>query len=258
MTENTTPVITTLHDDDSLLQIALARPKGNIIDRPMMTAIATALDTCRSKPGIRSILFTGEGPNFSFGASVEEHRPETVSVMLPEFHGLFRNLAATGRVMIAAVRGACLGGGLELAGFCQRICAAPDAKLGNPEIKLGVFAPVASLVLPQRVGQARAEDLLLTGRTIDAREALAIGLVDEVADNPSDAAREWHRKYIMPLSGSAVGHAVRAARLSFHDNLHQLLERLERQYLDELMQTEDAREGINAFLEKRPPQWRHK
>ncbi len=254
---NASPIRASLEEGGSLLRILLARPNGNILDTVMVGAIRNTLHEFDSEVGLRSVLFAGESPHFSFGASVEEHLPAQVERMLPEFHRLFRDLIGSGKVLLAAVSGCCLGGGLELAAFCHRLWAAPDSKLGNPEIKLGVFAPIASVILPRRIGQAGADELLLTGRQIDAVEAHSMGLVDEVSDDPESAAREWHRQHIAPLSGAALAHAVRAARHEFNRALRQTVDELERQYLEELMATHDAKEGIAAFLQKRPPRWKH-
>jgi cyclohexa-1,5-dienecarbonyl-CoA hydratase len=178
--------------------------------------------------------------------------------MLPRFHRLFRAMDASSVPVLAAVRGRCLGGGLELASFCHRIFAAPDAKLGQPEIALGVFPPVASLILPDRIGRANAEDLCLSGRTVSASEALEMGLVDAVTENPEEAALEYARTHLLPRSASSLRHAVRAIRLSFSRRLEGELAHLENLYLEELMATEDAAEGIQAFLDKRPPSWRNR
>jgi cyclohexa-1,5-dienecarbonyl-CoA hydratase len=159
---------------------------------------------------------------------------------------------------LAAVRGQCLGGGLELASFCHRVFAAPDARLGQPEIVLGVFAPVASLMLPERIGRANAEDLCLTGRIVDASEAKQMGLVDVVAEEPEKAALEYARTHLLPRSASSLRHAVRALRLPLSRRLEGELARLERLYLEDLMGTQDAAEGIQAFLEKRAPVWRNR
>jgi cyclohexa-1,5-dienecarbonyl-CoA hydratase len=257
MHEPPLPIRVTVDDDGALLRIVLARPKGNILDPAMVAAIRAAVAEHRLRPGLKSILFEGEGAHFSFGASVEAHLPGEIRGMLTGFHGLFRELAASGKVLIAAVRGQCLGGGLELAAFCHRVVASPEARLGNPEILLGVFAPLASAVLPHRIGQAAADDLLLTGRTIDAAEALSIRLVDEVATDPGEAALAWHHRFDR-VSSSSLSHAVRAARDHFHGACFAALERVERRYLEERMTTADAVEGITAFLEKRAPRWTHR
>jgi cyclohexa-1,5-dienecarbonyl-CoA hydratase len=188
---------------------------------------------------------------------VQEHLPDQVAGMLRGFHGLFRAIAESGLPVLAAVRGACLGGGLELASLAQRLFAAPDARLGQPEILLGVFAPVASLILAERVGRAHAENLCLTGRTVGAEEALAMGLVDAVADDPSAAALAWAREHFLLLSATSLRHAVRAIRLGLNARLGSELAQLERLYLDELMRCADPVEGLRAFLEKRPPAWRN-
>jgi cyclohexa-1,5-dienecarbonyl-CoA hydratase len=176
--------------------------------------------------------------------------------MLETFHGLFAKIAAAAVPVLAAVRGQCLGGGLELAAFCHRVFAAPDSSLGQPEIKLGVIAPVASALLPERVGRGTADELLLTGRSLTGSEAVRCGLVDAVADDPEAAALAFARENLLQHSPSSLRFAARAARDDFHDRFFATLRRLERLYLDELMATRDAVEGITAFLEKRPPTWR--
>lgn len=258
MTVETSPVRASIEEKGGLLRLTLARPKGNVLDFAMIEALRAALVEGTGDAAVRAVLVDADGPSFSFGASVEEHRPESVAKMLPAFHGLFRELAECGRVLLAAVRGNCLGGGLELAAFCHRVFAAPAARLGCPEIRLGVFAPVASLVLPARVGQRHADDLLLTGRTIDAAAAQAIGLADEIADDPAAAALAYYRAHFEKASAASLAFAVRAARSAFHREFETRIDELERLYLGGLVATEDAREGIEAFLEKREPRWRHR
>jgi len=205
--------------------------------------------------GLKGILLGAQGKHFCFGASVEEHRPDAVATMLAGFHALFRQIAGSGVPVLVAVRGACLGGGLELAAFCQRVFAHPTAKLGQPEIALGVFAPVASAILAERIGRGGADDLLLSGRNVDADEALSMRLVDSVDEDPDVAAQTWAETYLLPHSASSLRLATRAARLDFQQRFEQVLARLESLYLDDLMTTHDAVEGITAFLEKRKPEW---
>lgn len=257
MTVHERPIRTELSDDGSLVAIELNRPRGNVIDSEMIAAIRAEVRALGESAKARTVLFHGAGGEFSFGASVEEHRPELVGDFLPAFHEMFRELAASGKVLLAAVTGRCLGGGLELAAFCQRVFASRDAVLGCPETKLGVFAPIASVVLPRRTGQPVADELLISGRTLDASEALALWIVDEVVDDPLAAARSWHDEHIAPKSAVAVAHAVRASRHRLHRDLDLVLPDLERQYLEELMSARDPAEGIAAFLEKRKPSWKH-
>lgn len=251
-----TPIRTEVLEEGAVLHCILARPKANIIDRAMVAALRAELKAL-SNPATRTILFSGEGTNFSFGASVEEHRASSVQEMLPEFHALFRELADSGRILVAAVNGWCLGGGLELAAFCHHVVASPAAKFGNPEVNLGVFAPIASIVLPRRLTQGAADDLLVTGRTLEAAEAERIGLVDELAADPVATALEWHRKHLASKSAAALAFASATARRRLHADLKKPLEKLERLYLEKLMATHDANEGIEAFLARRSPQWKH-
>jgi cyclohexa-1,5-dienecarbonyl-CoA hydratase len=204
---------------------------------------------------LKAIVIEGEGPHFSFGASVEEHLPGKFEPMLRGFHGLFDQMLESSVMTLAAVRGQCLGGGLELAGFCHRVFASADAKLGQPEIVLGVFAPVASVALIERVGRGCAEDLCLSGRSITAEEAARIGLVDEIATDPAEAALAYAREHLLPRSASSLRLAVRAARAGFAERFRKDLADVERLYIETLMSTSDAVEGLEAFLEKRSPSW---
>lgn len=244
-----------LHDG-ALWRLTLAAPKGNVLDAGMVRELSDAFREAAQGAGPKAILLAAEGEHFSFGASVEEHLPEQVKSMLAGFHGLFRQIAASGVPVLAAVRGACLGGGLELVAFCHRVFAHPEARLGQPEIALGVFAPVGSAILAERVGRGAADDLLLSGRSVAGPEALAMGLVDAVADDPEAAALAWAEEHLLPRSASSLRFAARAARFELTRRFERVIEELERLYLKELMVTHDAVEGISAFIEKREPVWR--
>jgi cyclohexa-1,5-dienecarbonyl-CoA hydratase len=244
-------------ENGALWSVALATPKANIVDAAKIAALSEVFERAKSAQGLKAIVIEGEGPHFSFGASIEEHMPERCAAMLRSLHRMLESMVATNVVCLAAVRGQCLGGGLELVLMCQRIFASRDAKLGQPEIVLGVFAPVGSVVLPERIGRGAADDLLLTGRSLGADEAFACGLVDELADDPRSAAIEYARRHLLPKSASSLRFAVRAVRTGFAERFSRELARLERVYLDELMATHDAVEGLQAFTEKRAPQWRN-
>lgn len=240
----------------AVLHLLLNAPPGNILDIAMITELARTLAERGNDPHLKAVMIEGCGPHFSYGASVQEHRPDRVAEMLGTFHALFRQLAGLDRMLVAVVRGRCLGGGMELACFCHRVFVSPDARLGQPEIHLGVFPPVASLILPRRAGQATADDLCLTGRTVDARQAVAARIVDEVADDPRAAADAWIEEHVLPKSAAALKHAVCAVRHAWNREFFTDLADVERLYLDDLMRTEDAVEGIEAFIAKRPPKWK--
>jgi len=241
----------------AIWRLYLDAPKANILDSVMIRGVTNVFRRVPQARGLKAICIEGAGAHFSFGASIAEHLPDQVAAMLTGFHGLFRTMVDSSVTTLAAVRGQCLGGGLELAAFCNRVFAAPGAQLGQPEIRLGVFAPVASLILPERMGRSMAEDLLLTGRVVSAEEGLGLHLVDELAENPGDAALEYARTNLLPHSASSLRLAVRAARRSFNLRFLSQLPELERLYLEDLAATDDAEEGIVSFIEKRQPKWRN-
>ncbi|MBI3891024.1 MAG: enoyl-CoA hydratase/isomerase family protein, partial [Candidatus Wallbacteria bacterium] len=210
--------------------------------------------------GTRLVLLEGAGDHFCFGASVPEHVREMAGKLIPEFHRLFAKLWGLSLPLAALVRGQCLGGGLELAAACDFLFVEDGAKLAVPEIKLGVFPPMASLVLPWRVGGARGFELVVTGRTLDASEAVSIGLATAKFEKGKglDGVSEWVMKNLAPLSGSSLAFAVRAARSPLARTVERELPELERLYLEELMATHDANEGIAGFLERREPVWEHR
>jgi cyclohexa-1,5-dienecarbonyl-CoA hydratase len=251
------PIRTERLDGGAIWRVRLGGARGSVLDAPAVAALTGLFRDAAQERSLKAVCLAGEGAHFSFGASVEEHLPGQVERMLPAFHGLFRALFDSCVFVHAAVRGRCLGGGLELALAGHRIAAAPDAALGQPEILLGVLAPVASLLLPERVGRPRAEDMCLSGRTVDAAEALSIGLVDEIAADPEEAALAWLRKHLLPRSASSLRLANRAVRAALRRRLDQELAGLEALYLGPLMETRDAEEGLRAFLEKRAPVWRN-
>jgi len=243
-----------LHDG-AVWRIVLDSPPANILDGEKITALTALFERAATEGKLKAVLIAAEGKHFCFGASVEEHLPGSCADMLAGLHKLFEVMLQAAVPTVVAVRGQCLGAGLELAAFCHRVVASPTAKFGQPEIVLGVFAPVASVVLPGRVGRGLAEDMLLSGRSLDAESARATGLADELADDPGAAALAYIEEHLLPKSASSLRLASRAARLDFQRRFVADIRELERLYLDQLMATSDANEGLNAFIEKRPPVW---
>ncbi len=249
------PLKVWIEGEGALLRLRLNRPKANIVDAEMIAALDTALAEHLKRHGLKGILLDAEGPNFSFGASVEEHLPGNCAAMLAVFHGLILRIAESRVTVLTAINGHCLGGGLEVAMAGHMIFVAPDAKLGQPEIQLGVIAPAASCLMPERIGRAAAEDLLLSGRNIDAGEALEMGLVNAITVDPSQAALDYFDRYLAPKSASSLGYAIDAARADFCTRLRQRLTEVEALYLEGVMSTEDAVEGLEAFIAKRAAKW---
>lgn len=254
---DTNPLCHWTEHDGALLRLRLNRPKANIVDAAMIAALHAAFDAAKQQPRLRGVLLDAEGLNFSFGASVEEHVAEHCASMLASLHALIVVMLEFPAPILVAVRGQCLGGGLELALAGGPIFAAHDAKFGQPEIRLGLFAPAASVLLPYRLRQSAAEDLLLSGRSIDAQEALAIGLVQHLAIDPEVAAVEYFARYYAGSSAAALACALKAARTQMQRDVRSRLAEVEQLYLDRLMKTHDANEGLAAFLAKRRPIWQH-
>ncbi len=247
-----------LEAEERLLRLRLSRPKANLIDAEMIAALDGALVEHLKNPHFIAMLLDAEGPHFSFGASVEEHMPAQCAAMLQRIHRLIMRLVESPVPVLVAVRGQCLGGGLEVALAGHLVFVAPDAVLGQPEMKLGVFAPAASCLLPELVGPARAIDLLLSGRNIGATEAATMGMACAVAADPERAALDYFDEHLKPKSASSLRYAVKAARLDYAARVRAKIASVERTYLDELMKTHDAVEGLEAFVGKRAAQWQHR
>ncbi len=239
----------------NVARITLNRPPLNILDIGMMEEIGVAMEAAREAA---ILVFRGAGPKaFSAGAAVSDHTPERVGTMLERFHAVFRHLYRFPGITVAAVHGHCLGGGCELAAFCDYVIASETARFGQPEITLACFPPVAAVIFPSMLGFRRAAELILTGRTLSAREAEQWGLVNRVvAEGELDRALEEFLAGVGKLSTPVIGLTKRAMLAAAGVHFEKALGEVERIYLEELMKTEDAREGIAAFLEKRSPVWK--
>jgi cyclohexa-1,5-dienecarbonyl-CoA hydratase len=239
-----------------LARIVLSHPPVNVIDVPLMEELNQELARVESDDGISAVVFSGAGKSFSAGVDVVAHTADKVEEMLTKFHAVIRAVIASRKITIAAVHGSCLGGGAELAMTCDMVYTADSATWGFPEINLGCYPPVAATVLAALIGQKQAADLILTGRTIDGREAAAMGLANRaVALEQLDAAVTACTDQLTKLSSAALAVAKKA--IYAWDSVHfdKGLARAEKIYLEELLKTRDMREGIEAFLQKRKPQW---
>ena len=256
---NTTPKLTKITceetHDGRRLAVTLRGGRGNVIDTVMAKELADVLIERTDGPHLRCVTIAAEGDNFSFGASVPEHSGDKARALLENVDRAVCAILHVDVPVIAAVRGNCLGGGLELVLPCHRIIAGPNARLGQPEITLGMFAPAGSVLLPERVGRGIAEDMLLTGRILDAAEAKSVGLVDQIADDPEAAATAWFERHLLPKSAAALRFATKAARATLVRQIGSSLVELEQLFIEEMTKTRDANEGVASFVEKRRPVW---
>jgi cyclohexa-1,5-dienecarbonyl-CoA hydratase len=259
--DTASPIVNaSLLEDGTLLRLELNRPKANILSLEMMKALSQELSTQSTNPNLRMVLIRGAGSHFSFGASVEEHRKEQAPSMLAGFHAMIRQVAAYPAPVAALVEGSCLGGAFELILACHFVFAAPSASFGCPEIKLGVFPPVLAAIGAQRLGGPLAEKLILTGAAIDAATAEKAGLVSAILSGGNAEAEliEWYRQNLRPLSAFAIRQGNRVARLGSGvlAALLDPLDKIERQYVNEVLASNDGNEGITAFIERRKPVWK--
>lgn len=238
--------------------ITMSREPLNVLHNPMMTEFNSLLESILSRVDLSAIVIGATGKAFSAGVDVKDHSADKVADMIHNFHGIFRKLASTDALTIAAVQGAALGGGCELACFCDIVLASERAKFGQPEVQVGVFPPVAACVLPMQVGIKKAIEFNALGQTINAEEAHRIGMVNAVY--PADSFDQQVNDYldgIRKLSCPIVRMAKRATCMVVREQILAHLDKTEALYLGELMTVADAHEGIAAFLEKRAPTWRH-
>jgi cyclohexa-1,5-dienecarbonyl-CoA hydratase len=246
----------TLEIQSPVARISLRNPPVNVIDMPMMDELALSLSEIEARQDISVILFKGDGKAFSAGVDVAVHTADKIEEMLAKFHGVIRALVAMKKVTIAVVRGHCLGGGAELAMVCDIVITAESAQWEFPEIKLGCFPPVACTALAALVGQKRAAELILTGRTIDGKEAAEIGLATRsVPENDLGASVEECIGRLRKLSPVTLALTKKASYAWDSMHFDKGLARTEKIYFEDLMKTEDAHEGVRAFMETRTPKW---
>jgi cyclohexa-1,5-dienecarbonyl-CoA hydratase len=246
--------------DEETAFLTINRPPVNILDISTMEEMNDALDNLIDNSDVKVLVISSSGEKaFSAGVDVSEHEEDKVEKMLQVFHNIFRKMSRLDQVTVAAIKGLTLGGGCEVAIFCDMIFAAENVKIGQPEIKLAVFPPIALLVFPQLVGLKRASELLLSGKIIDAKEAERIGLVNKVVPLESfDAEVQEFIRPILELSSVGIKYSQRGIQLGLETTFSDGLEKIEKIYRDELMASEDAHEGLKSFLEKRKPIWKNR
>ncbi|MDO9111862.1 MAG: enoyl-CoA hydratase/isomerase family protein [Desulfatirhabdiaceae bacterium] len=244
---------------DGVARLTLARPKHNVFNIAMMEELNTALEALVVDSGLKCVVILGEGPSWCAGVDVGDHKPELVDQMIATFNRIFELIEAIPVPVIAAVHGACLGGGMEVAIACDMVVAAKKAKFGQPEVKLGFFPPYAAIRLPALVGPAKAIEICASGRTYSADEAVAMGFVSRAVENEQFDAEiakligeiETSSPLILRLNKQAV-----KAHLGM--NFSRAIGSVSDLFLNTLMKTEDTLEGIASFYEKRKPVWKNK
>ena len=246
----------TVETSASVARITLRHAPLNVIDIPMMEELSRSLAEIETRPDVSVVVFAGAGKAFSVGVDVAAHTPDKVEEMLTKFHSVIRSVLATKKITVVKVHGHCLGGGAELAMVCDLAFTSHSAQWGFPEIKLGCYPPVACAALAALVGQKRATELILTGRTINGNDAAEIGLATRaVPENELKDAVEQCVGHLLSLSPAALAIAKKASYAWDSMHFDKGLARAEKIYFEELIKTSDAQEGIRAFMEKRAAKW---
>lgn len=246
-------------NENGLGTITLNRPPVNVLNIAMMEEINETLDSLLGDKDLRAVLFNAKGKCFSAGVDVGEHMGDLAPKMIEAFHGIFRRMDRLGALTMASVYGSCLGGGCELAIFCDVVVASESAKFGQPEIQVGVFPPIAAHIMPRIIGRKAAADLILSGKIISAEESLQIGLINKmVKEEELEKETEAFLKPYMKLSSEVLRLTKKAMMSGLKDDLEPSLELIEDIYINELMETHDAHEGLKAFMEKRKPEWKNR
>jgi cyclohexa-1,5-dienecarbonyl-CoA hydratase len=244
---------------DGLATITLDRPPVNVLTTAMLRELASALKRVAADGTVRVVRITAAGKAFSAGVDVADHFGDLLPAMMEALADLFAAFADVPQPIVAVVAGAAFGGGLEVVLGCDLVVASEHATFGQPEIKLGVFAPPATVLLPRRIGVLAATAMLLTGEAVNAAEAKRLGLVNEVfaADGFDDAAAAWIGK-LMRLSGATLRLAKRALSESLDLETSEAHAHVNDIYMNDLMAIEDANEGLRAFVDKRPAVFKHR
>jgi cyclohexa-1,5-dienecarbonyl-CoA hydratase len=243
---------------EGLGTITLNRPPVNVLNIAMMEEINQALADWQGNKDLKVVLFNAKGKCFSAGVDVGEHMGDLAPKMIEAFHRIFRLMDKVGAVTVASVSSSCLGGGCELAIFCDLVISGENAKYGQPEIQVGVFPPIAAQIMPRIIGRKAAMDLILSGRIISATEALQMGLVNKVAsDETLEQETQAFVRPFLKLSAEVLRQTKQAVTAGLRDDLEPSLKEIEDIYLNQLMKTHDAQEGLKAFLEKRKPTWKN-
>lgn len=244
-------------DDGAFWRITLNDPPANHLDEDMIAALTDVFERARAEKDLRATVLMGAGDNFSLGGSPESFLPERAAKSVPAFINLIRLILDTTVARVAIVRGECMGRGLELARICNRVYASMEARVGLPEIEMGVIPAVACIVLPERLGRGPASEMCATGYIKGAEEASWMQLVDHAVEDVETFAIAEVRQFLSHLSVSSLRLAFRAVDIGFCARVKAGLDAVEKFYLEEVLPTHDAEEGVRAAIENRKPIWKN-
>jgi len=244
---------------DGVVKLTIDRPPVNVLNIATMSEMTAALEKVKTDQSLKACVITGAGRYFSAGVDVADHTADKVEEMIAVFHGMCRGILSLPMPTVAVLNGPALGGGCEVALCCDMIVASEKAKIGQPEVQVGVFPPVAAALLPRLIGRAKAMELILTGQAIEAAEAQRLGLVNLVVppENLEQATNDFVAR-LVGLSAPVLRLTKQAIMAGLDVPFDQALAKAEEIYLGSLMRTEDAHEGLAAFLEKRAPSWKNR
>ena len=253
-------MVVTSEKKDRVQWITWDRPPLNVLDIALLRELDRLLSDCAADSTVDLVLLRGAGQRaFSAGVDIKDHTADKVPEMLEVVHGVVRKLLSLPQVTIAVVRGACLGGGCEVASCCDFIVASEESSFATPEILVGCYPPVALARFSRLIGYHRAAEMILTGRRFSAREAQALGLINRVfADQEFDSGVQTLLEELLGKSGAVLRLTVQGLRELSLGGFNEALKRSEQIYCSELLKTRDVEEGVKAFLEKRPPNWTHR
>jgi cyclohexa-1,5-dienecarbonyl-CoA hydratase len=248
-----------VEENNLIGRITFNSPPLNILNIEMMKEINHALKEFQNRT-LKVLILDANGKAFSAGVDVSDHTKEKVNEMIQVFHKIFTNILKIKAPTIALVNGAALGGGCEVATFCDMVLASEKSKFGQPEIKVGVLPPVAAAIFPKLIWGKKALELIMTGETINAEEAKELGLVNHIlpVENFEKEATKFICEKLANNSAVVLQLTKRAIIEGTNHNYSESIKKIEDIYLNELMKTDDANEGLTAFLEKRPPVWKNK
>ncbi len=243
---------------EGVATLTLNRAPLNWLNIEMMEEINIFFEGLLKEKSLKLLVIQAAGKAFSVGVEVADHMGDLAPKMIDVFHRMFRLMDALKVPSLAVVNGSALGGGCELALYCDMVIATEKSKFGQPEIQVGVFPPIAALVFPRIIGRKKAMEIILTGDMISAQEASVLGLINKVVPEASlgQEVNAFVEKFTK-LSGLVLKLTKEATLAGLNDDMDKGLKAIEKIYLNQLMKTHDAMEGLKAFLEKRKPTWKN-